>query len=291
MIDLVSLGLGVQSVTMALMAKHGLITPMPAKAIFADPQRERQATYEYLDFLRSPNVALPFEIERVTIGDLGDEILRATQGLSIRVSHARPPFFVLNPDGSAGQVRRQCTGDYKIDPIHQAIRRTLGLKFRQRWPKTVMVRQWIGISTDEASRMRTSEIPTIENRYPLIELGMSRTDCIAWLTDHDYPVPPKSACIFCPFMSNTAWKDQRDNRPDDHAYSISIDRAIRHGLRGAGLGGELFLHASRTPLETVDFDALVAKDVARAKKRAGTRALAAAQINMFENDCTGMCGT
>ena len=36
MIDILNLGAGVQSSTMALMAAHGEITPMPDVAIFAD---------------------------------------------------------------------------------------------------------------------------------------------------------------------------------------------------------------------------------------------------------------
>ena len=39
-VHIISLGAGVQSSTMALMAAHGLITPHPVAAIFADTQDE-----------------------------------------------------------------------------------------------------------------------------------------------------------------------------------------------------------------------------------------------------------
>jgi hypothetical protein len=48
MMRVVSLGAGVQSTTMALMAAHGELTPMPDAAIFADTGWEPKAVYEHL---------------------------------------------------------------------------------------------------------------------------------------------------------------------------------------------------------------------------------------------------
>lgn len=56
-----SLGAGVQSTTMALMAAHGEIGPMPDCAIFADTGWEPKAVYDHLSWLMSPNV-LPFPV-------------------------------------------------------------------------------------------------------------------------------------------------------------------------------------------------------------------------------------
>ncbi|GAA5542298.1 MULTISPECIES: hypothetical protein [Brucella] len=49
-----SLGAGVQSTMLALMAAHGEIGPMPDCAIFADTGWEPKAVYEHLAWLRSP---------------------------------------------------------------------------------------------------------------------------------------------------------------------------------------------------------------------------------------------
>ena len=68
-IDVISLGAGVQSTTMVLMAAHGELTPMPRAAIFADTGAEPRAVYEHLDWLRSPNV-LPFPVHVVQFGNL-----------------------------------------------------------------------------------------------------------------------------------------------------------------------------------------------------------------------------
>ena len=52
-----SLGAGVQSTTVALMAAHGEIGPLPDCAIFADTGWEPQAVYDHFAWLMSPNVA------------------------------------------------------------------------------------------------------------------------------------------------------------------------------------------------------------------------------------------
>ncbi len=49
-----SLGAGVQSTTLALMAAHGVVGPMPDCAIFADTGWEPKAVYDHLAWLRSP---------------------------------------------------------------------------------------------------------------------------------------------------------------------------------------------------------------------------------------------
>lgn len=53
MFRVISLGAGVQSTTMALMAAHGEIGPMPDCAIFADTQDEPPEVYDHLAWLMS----------------------------------------------------------------------------------------------------------------------------------------------------------------------------------------------------------------------------------------------
>jgi len=268
-----SLGAGVQSTTLALMAAHGEIMPMPDCAVFADTQSEPAAVYEHLRWLASPGV-LPFPVHVETRGNLGDQILKATQGRSLRGSHARPPFFVLNPDGTTGQLRRQCTRDYKIDVIEHKVRDLLGLRKRQRWPAHPVVEQWIGISRDEAHRAKPSGRAAIQRRYPLLDLGMRRWDCLQWLKRHGYPEPSKSACTFCPFHDDAQWRLLRDQDAVGWERAVELDAAIRFGLRSDSLVGELFLHRSLRPLGEVDLSTAAERG----------------QPDLFGNECEGMCG-
>src|ERR1044072_3975009 len=135
MINILSLGAGVQSTTLALMAARGDL-PMPDCAIFADTGAEPKKVYDHLEWLKSQ---LPFPVHTVSAGNIRDDIMRGK-------INARPPFHILNPNGSKGFTKRQCTQDYKIIPIHKKVRELVGLAARQRSPKTIKVTQRIGIS-------------------------------------------------------------------------------------------------------------------------------------------------
>lgn len=267
MLTLLSLGAGVQSSTMALMAAHGEITPMPDAAIFADTQSEPMTVYKWLDWLEAQ---LPFPVYRVTAGNLHQKILAATRGE--RRMDERPPFFVEG----GGMLRRQCTSDFKLIPIHRKVRELVGLRPRQWGKKEVCVEQWIGISIDEASRMKPSRCPWILHRWPLIEKEVSRRDCLTWMQQHGYPEPTKSACTFCPFHDNATWARMRRDDPAAFANAVMVDRAIRGGAkdrkRGSLSPARWYVHRSCQPLDEV-----VLGDDPR-------------QINMFENECEGMCG-
>jgi len=255
----ISLGAGVQSTTMALMAAHGEIGPMPDCAIFADTGWEPKAVYQHLEWLRSPNV-LPFPVHIVSKGDLRADSLarRNTDGKR----HASVPWFLRMPNGAEGMGRRQCTNEYKLKPITRQIKELLGGR-----PKGG-AEVWIGISTDEAMRVKPARVQYMINRHPLIEMRMNRLDCLAWLDRHGYPMPPKSSCIGCPYHSAAHW---RAMGADELADAIEVDEAIRNQ---AGMKGQQFMHRSRRPLSEVD----LSTDEDRG------------QLNLFINECEGMCG-
>jgi hypothetical protein len=290
-----SLGAGVQSTTLALMAAHGEIRPMPDCAIFADTRWEPKAVYAHLAWLMSSNV-LPFPVHVVSGGDIRADLIAGALGkrwasipaFTRNVTRAGTAVPVLDEDedgelivvGSrilptdridVGMIRRQCTKDYKIVPIRRKVRELAGIAGR-RSPRTPIVEQWIGISLDEVVRMKPSLEDWQVNRWPLIEQQMTRRDCLRWLERHDYPKPPKSACIGCPFHSDFHWRRMRDADPEAWADAVDLDRAIRTGFRG--LRGEVFLHRSAVPLDQAD----LSTDADRG------------QLDLWPNECEGMCG-
>jgi hypothetical protein len=111
------------------------------------------------------------------------------------------------------------------------------------------------------------------NRHPLIERFLSRSDCKAWLLRNGYPLPPKSACIYCPFQSNDGWR-RRQAVPSEWTEVVSLDRWLREPAQVARFRGELFLHKSRQPLELADLSE------ADLPLFGGT----------FAHECEGMCG-
>jgi hypothetical protein len=266
MIHVISLGAGVQSTTMALMAARGEIAPMPDCAIFADTGAEPQAVYEHLKWLQA--LGLPFPVFVVSAGNLREQILATMRG-EFRLD-ARPPFFVIRNKQRA-MLNRQCTHDLKVTPIRRKIVELLG----GRRPKGAC-ELWIGISLDEALRMKPSDVRYIDNRFPLIEKRMSRRDCLAWLTANGYPRPPKSACTFCPYHNDEAWRTMKREDPESFADAVAIDAAIRPGLSTAARpsASQWFVHGSLKPLDEVDLS--TARDWG--------------QLDLFNNECEGMCG-
>jgi len=269
MMHIISLGAGVQSTTMALMAAHGEITPMPECAIFSDTGWEPKKVYEHLRWISSPNV-LPFPTYIVSTGNLREDLIHQSVN-STGQRFASVPWFIKNKDGSAGLGRRQCTAEYKILPLSRKLRALLGYQPRQRIPVD-SVELWMGISTDEIMRMRPAREPWKKHRWPLIEQRMSRSDCLLWLERHGYPVPAKSSCIGCPFHSDAHWRDMKLNSPDEFADAVEVDRAIRKGPRT--MHGAQYMHDSLKPLDEVDL------------RNAGDRG----QLDLFNNECEGMCG-
>jgi hypothetical protein len=261
-----SLGAGVQSTTMALMAAAGEIEPMPDLAIFADTGAEPAAVYRHLDWLEAQ---LPFPVVRVVapFGHLGPAVAAAYANGTVRT--ASPPFFTANP---RGMLPRQCTKEAKVRPIIAEIRRRLGVEPKARVGKDVRVVQWIGISTDEAHRMKPAEQAWVEHQWPLIDHRMSRSNCKGWLARHGYPTPPKSACVWCPYHSDETWRWLKAEAPDDFAEAVRFDAAVRRG--GRGMRGEVYVHRSCKPLDQVEF--------AGWDKRG--------QPDLFGNECEGMCG-
>lgn len=262
-----SLGAGVQSTTLALMAARGEVTPMPDCAIFADTKWEPKAVYKHLYKLR---VHLPFPVHVVSAGDIRADALARTNSSGQRF--ASVPWFTVDAKGNKGMGRRQCTKEYKLNPIRRKLRELLGYLPRERIPVGA-AEVWIGISTDEAARMKPSRDRWVENIWPLIDKRMSRQDCETWLADAGWSAP-KSACIGCPFHSDAQWRRLRDETPDEWDDAVAVDAALRANGAVRGLRSLEYMHRSCVPLDLVDL---------RTWAEQG-------QPDMFQNECEGMCG-
>ena len=254
---ILSLGAGVQSSTLALMIARGDL-PIVDAAIFADTGWEPVAVYEWLNWLETQ---LPFPVIRVSSGNLRSDTLARSKPSSGRV--AAVPWFTLSPKGKAGMGRRQCTAEYKLRPLQ---RKVVELMNGAR-PKGGC-EMLIGISMDEAWRMKPSRVQYIRNSFPLIDRGITRQDCLRWMQERQYPRPPKSSCIGCPFHSDAQWRALTD---EEFADAVVVDRAIRNQPK---MNSQQFMHRSLKPLDKVDFST--------AEERG--------QINLFLNECEGMCG-
>lgn len=271
-----SLGGGTQSCALALMSAAGEL-PRLDHVVFADTQGELPETYEYLDYLadRLAGAGIPLHVE--TAGNLYADLL-VTEPTS---NNPTPPLHVRRPDGRKGRIGQyRCSYGYKRRVVDATVKRLVGP--RGAWKRST-VEQWIGFSMDELGRMKPANgcrcrhassshdepgracsrcdcarfDPWQINRWPLVELRMRRDDTIRWFAANGHPTPPRSACWFCPNSNNARWTQLRADHPDLFDQAVTLDRTIR---RGGGFNrrdrqpfeGELYLHASLTPLDEAD---------------------------------------
>lgn len=280
-----SLGAGVQSSVLALRLSRGdealaeLGYPKPDLAVFADTGWEPGYVYEHLDWLKSQ---LDFPLVRVSAGSIKENVRRAKTVSGH--DFVDVPFYVVNPDGTKGVLWRQCTSHYKIQPIHREVRWRAGGVPRKPFPTDVHVEMWLGISVDEIARMKPSREWWIKHRWPLVDIDVSRSDCLQWFAE-EYPgrMLPRSACVICPYHSNQSWLDMKRSDPGSYDQAVRFDRWLRKSADNPVrriVEGRPYLHPSRQPLESV-----VAK-----MERSAPQDQSVGAGDQFNNECEGMCG-
>lgn len=265
-IRVLSLGAGVQSTTLLLMMIEGEI-PIADHAIFADTGWEPKAVYEHLDYLKPMMETAGIKLHIVSKGNIRNDFLDGT------TRFASMPLHIKNKDGKKGMIRRQCTNEYKLQPIMKKQRELAGLKKGQR-SKEHLITTVIGISYDESQRMRDPAFSWIQNEYPLVERKITRQDCFKWNESRNYKKPPRSACIGCPFKSQEEWRLLKQ-MPVEWADAVDFDNNLRQTERIIKrFDGQAFLHSSHKPLAEVDL---------RTNEEQGI-------FSLFDMECEGMCG-
>ena len=241
-----SLGAGYQSTALALLLDEGRLPgyPKPDLAVFADTQAEPPWVYATLAALE-PKLSYP--VLRTTGSNLakdtwagirGEPSWQHPHGLKAQPGKPARGYIDIPAYGENALLKRQCTQNYKIEVIKRAIRSRFG------WPITLT--QYLGISSDEAVRIKSAREAYITNSYPLAMSGWSRSDCAKYLADSHADIPVgRSACYFCPFHSPREWLEVADHAPELFEDACRMDEAlesmpsgpfhlVKHGtLRGA----------------------------------------------------------
>lgn len=177
-IDTLSLGVGVQSSTLALMASKGEL-PKPKAGIFSDTKIESLGTYLWLSILcgvivkydakGEPYVEpgiyqsglLTFPIHIVSKGNLQIEILkeRINQKTGKPYYSTYIPAFVVSGAGR-GILRRKCTHDFKMLMLTREQSRIVGLPVMKAWRKQHKVAlKALKVWKEEASAAKREKRP------------------------------------------------------------------------------------------------------------------------------------
>jgi hypothetical protein len=267
-----SFGAGVQSTAILALVERGDL-PKPDAWVFADTGDEPDSVYRQVEWAETRIHALGSEL--VTVKHKSGLALSQHVLSAVKTGETvwQPPYFIEDSDnpGRRMPARRECTDKFKIEPIRKWIRQ----RFEPKMRRGAEVIQWLGISVDEAHRMKPSGLQWLQNQYPLIDLGLHRSDCLKLLSDLGVTAP-RSACVYCPFHSNREWKRLQETEPKAFAAAIRFEQQLHAlhaaGHRIAGLDQAPTLHRSGEMLSEIDFTA---------------------QQELFGNwgnECGGVCG-
>lgn len=191
----ISYGGGVQSNALLALAAQGRIEFRTFLFANVGADSENPATLEYVR-----DVAMPFAARH------GIELveLHRTFARGPRTGEVETIFGRLTKPGSrslpiplrmsGGQPGvRACTADFKVRVVGKELRRRGASVDR---PAIV----GLGISVDEMERAKPGidpRAPYQRRVYPLLDLGLRRSDCHQIIADAGLPIPERSACWFC----------------------------------------------------------------------------------------------
>jgi hypothetical protein len=242
---ILSIGWGVQSFTLAMMAKFGDIAPFDY-IIHGDTSHESTLTYAHIEKYKSIIID-PSRYIVVGTATSNKAVVRISAESKNKYTYV--PVYVKNKAGKDGKLIRYCTSKWKIDPANSWIKKyakTLGYFRKNTIPPDDFIHVCLGISLDEYTRMKQSRLSWIKNVYPLIDLRMTREDCVTYLTERGIDVPPKSSCVFCPFSSPEKFAELW-NIPQDRENILAAEREILTLKPDR----EHYIHRSLQPIQAV----------------------------------------
>jgi len=178
---ILSYGGGVNSTALLAMIKLGALSGVDC-AVFADTGAEKQATYDYLDYIKDKS-PIPIITVKSKEGSLWDYCEQR---------RILPMRFM-----------RWCTDRWKKKPLSNWIKNS----------EVKITSQLIGIDYGEKSRLaRWASLERFE--FPLMDKQYNRRDCEKLIKKVGWKLPVKSGCVFCPFANPREFAELKVNEPE-----------------------------------------------------------------------------
>lgn len=218
----VSYGGGVNSV--AVLVRLAQLKLTPTAIVMADPGAERLGTIKFRDeVLPTWLNAHGFpRVEVVTRIEEGKYRARAWRLETLREECMRTGSL---PSVAYGW--KKCSAKYKGDTQRWWADRQDWA--RAEWAAGRKLLKVIGYDFDEERRTKKASQNDWENErfvpwYPLFEAKLDRDGCEALIRAAGLPVPPKSACTFCPNNTFEEWEEIRRDEPERFAEAVEMSR-------------------------------------------------------------------
>ena len=221
-----SSGGGVQSTAIAVLIATGRLS-VPDFAIMVDVGFESARTLDYAREITQPRLAeVGCSLNIVKASDYANVDLVLPSGVVCI------PAFMRRDDGSVAHFATYCNNNWKAGAVRKYVLQHGGDSMET----------WLGISTDEAHRARASKSKSSTLRYPLIEMGLSRKDCVQLIKAAGWPLPMRTSCVCCPQRTDSEWLRLMYEQPEDFKRAEAIERQIRRSRP------DVFLHRKCVPL-------------------------------------------
>jgi hypothetical protein len=213
-----SFGGGVNSTAMILgfYEKHGT-AGLHFNVLFSDTGGEKPETYRHVETVRDWLKGK---------GHYGIHIVREDRWTLEQdcINNHTLPSIVTG--------MRSCSDKFKIRPQDRFIAQWPLAK--QAWERGEKVVKLVGFDAGEPWRAKDHDSKRYSVRYPLIEWGWDREDCIATIERNGFSVPPKSSCFFCPEMSEVEILQLQEDNPEllERALEMERNNTALHSVKG-----------------------------------------------------------
>lgn len=210
-VHILAFGGGVNSVALAVRMVR---ERMPLDYIlFSDTLGEKPETYQYFAVL--------------------NDFLRRSGYPEITVL---PPYRAEGLYGECTRLKRLPSIVYGFKSCSEKWKRRPYLKFlKDNGLKKVVA--YKGFDLDEGHRIKDYSNAVETVRFPLIDWEMDRMDCVKEIIDAGLPVPPKSACFFCPSAHKQEVQDLKKSHPKLLKAAIRMEKIAKPNLQSVlGLG-------------------------------------------------------
>ena len=233
-----SCGGGTQSAAIAVLIIQGKL-PRPDLSVISDTGREASETWLFFDKFMYPQLKdAGVILHRIPHSFDGDGLNTVDLFSGKKKKTIVLPMYTLKQRGQVeGMLPKYCSNEWKSRPVRRFIRNQ----------ELTSGEIWIGFSSDEVNRMRGNDLrQKWTHTYPLIDLRMTRGDCVKLVEDMGWGIPPRSACWMCPYRNDQEWLMIKGTEDFDKA--VALEKELQKS------DPDVFFHNSCEPLTEVNFN-------------------------------------
>lgn len=254
---ILSCGVGMQSTALALMScenkRDGIKykeVPIYDAILFCDLGHEPEWVYKQVDFIKEKceAVGIPFYVLDTHLYQDYIDNFGKKRVVSI-------PFWSIDENGKKGKMMRNCTLDYKINVMAKFVRQNLlGYKKGQRTKQEDLKahEMHLGFSSEESRRCKDNPHKMFVNKFPLVEMGLTRADNYKYILEVWGLETKASACNICPFHSNYFFKYLKENHEKDYQDVVKFDELLEEQQPNTKIKSKLYISKSRKRIADLD---------------------------------------